>query len=89
MISRLTRVAALAAACTAVVLIVTPREPKPLKPAMNHAVKPAAGRLPLSFEPNRGQTHEKVDYLARGTGYTLFLTGKEVVLSLSGPAKSV
>lgn len=44
-------------------------------------------QLPLSFEPNRGQTADGVDYLARGRGYTLFLTPTEAVLSLPMPAK--
>ena len=39
-------------------------------------------RLPLSFEPNRGQTAPRVKFLSRGVGYTLFLTGDEAVLSL-------
>ena len=40
------------------------------------------GKFPLSFEPNRGQTDARVKYLARGRGYTLFLTGDQTVLSL-------
>src|SRR5258708_170052 len=32
------------------------------------------GQLPLSFEINQGQTDEKVKFLARGSGYQLFLT---------------
>ena len=40
------------------------------------------GKLPLSFEPNHEQTDARVKYLARGRGYTLFLTGDETVLSL-------
>jgi hypothetical protein len=43
------------------------------------------GKLPLHFEPNRGQTDKGVKFLARGPGYTLFLTGDEVVLSLRKP----
>ena len=39
-------------------------------------------RLPLSFEPNRGQTDPRVQFLARGRGYTLFLTGQGAVLSM-------
>lgn len=53
--------------------------------------KPAAetwGKLPLSFEENRGQTDARVRYLARGPGYTLFLTADETVLSLREPAGS-
>ena len=40
------------------------------------------GRLPLRFEPNQGQTDSKVDFLARGAGYGLFLTPNQAVLSL-------
>jgi len=43
------------------------------------------GRLPLSFEVNRGQTDARVKFLARGPGYTLFLTGDEAVLALRKP----
>ena len=39
--------------------------------------------LPLRFEPNRGQMNRQVRFLARGSGYTLFLTAREAVLSLS------
>src|SRR5947208_17118299 len=38
--------------------------------------------LPLSFEPNEGQTDRQVRFLARSSGYALFLTGDEAVLSL-------
>jgi hypothetical protein len=40
------------------------------------------GKLPLSFEPNRGQTAAPVKFLSRGPGYTLFLTADEAVLKL-------
>jgi uncharacterized repeat protein (TIGR01451 family) len=40
------------------------------------------GKLPLSFEVNQGQTDEQVKFLARGEGYTLFLTSQEAVLAL-------
>jgi hypothetical protein len=40
------------------------------------------GALPLSFEANRGQTDPSVNFLSRGQGYTLFLTGGEAVLTL-------
>jgi hypothetical protein len=42
----------------------------------------AYGDLPLSFEENRGQTDSRVSYLARGRGYTLFLTPTKEVLAL-------
>jgi len=41
------------------------------------------GRLPLSFEPNRGQTSDAVQWLAHGADYTLFLTGNDAVLEMS------
>ena len=42
------------------------------------------GKLPLSFEVNHGQTDGRVKFLSRTSGYTLFLTGDEAVLALSG-----
>jgi hypothetical protein len=50
----------------------------------------AYGKLPLSFEVNRGQTDGRVKFLSRGSGYNLFLTSTEAVLSLhrSGPRKA-
>lgn len=44
------------------------------------------GRLPLHFEANQGQADAAVQYLARGPGYTLFLTPGEAVLVLRLPA---
>ncbi|OYW00307.1 MAG: hypothetical protein B7X11_04610, partial [Acidobacteria bacterium 37-65-4] len=35
----------------------------------------AYGKLPMSFEANRGQADPSVRFLARGSGYGLFLTG--------------
>ena len=40
------------------------------------------GKLRLHFEANRGQTDERVKFLARGSGYGLFLTSTESVLVL-------
>ena len=40
-------------------------------------------KLPISFEPNRGQSDSCVKFLSHGPGYALFLTPDEVVLSLS------
>jgi hypothetical protein len=41
------------------------------------------GKLPLSFESNRGQSDSSVRFLSRGSGYSLFLTSSEAVLVLS------
>src|SRR5438445_932371 len=43
----------------------------------------AYGKLPLSFEANQGQTDPQVKFLSRGSGYTLFLTSTEAVLTLT------
>jgi hypothetical protein len=40
------------------------------------------GRIPLSFEANRGQTENSVNFLARGAGYTLFLQPTEATFVL-------
>ncbi|HEY2989914.1 MAG TPA: hypothetical protein VGL11_19500, partial [Candidatus Binatia bacterium] len=50
-----------------------------LRPTINEVY----GRLPLSFEANRGQSHEQVKFLSRGRGYTLFLTSTEAVMVLT------
>ncbi len=42
------------------------------------------GKLPLSFEANHGQTDGRVKFLSRTGSYSLFLTGDEAVLALSG-----
>ncbi|WP_428312723.1 Calx-beta domain-containing protein [Hydrocarboniphaga sp.] len=47
----------------------------------------AYGQLPLGFEANRGQFDASVRYLARGQGYSLFLTADEAVLSLQKAGK--
>jgi hypothetical protein len=55
-----------------------------LSPADQQLVA-AYGQLPLSFEPNQGQTAAQVQYLSQGSGYTLFLTSTGSVLSLQQP----
>lgn len=45
-------------------------------------IQQSLAALPLRFEPNQGQTDDKVKFLARGQGYSLFLTQAEAVLSL-------
>lgn len=53
-----------------------------LTEAANDQLQQSYGKLPLSFEANYGQTDEQVRFLARGSGYNLFLTANEAVLSL-------
>ncbi len=45
-------------------------------------VRAIAQSVPLSFEPNQGQTDPRVEFLARGAGYGLFLTSDAAVLKL-------
>ncbi|MBI4468212.1 MAG: SBBP repeat-containing protein [Acidobacteria bacterium] len=40
------------------------------------------GHLPLGFEANQGQFDGQVKFLARGSGYNLFLTSTEAVIQL-------
>src|ERR1051325_9346419 len=43
------------------------------------------GKLPLSFEINKGQIDEPVKFLSHGVGYDLFLTATEAVLRVQKP----
>jgi hypothetical protein len=42
------------------------------------------GRLPLSFEPNEGQSNSPAKFIAHGNGFSIFLTSEEAVLLLPG-----
>ena len=59
-----------------------------LNPQTKARVADAFGRLPLSFEANQGQTDSRVKFVARGRGYTLFLTSGEAVLALNTAQRS-
>lgn len=59
--------------------------------AENHGSAPATttrtvqdsyGRLPLAFEANQGQTDGRAQFVSRGSGYTVFLTATEAIVSL-------
>src|SRR5689334_7168208 len=52
------------------------------RPAAKASLTDAYGQLPLQFEANGGRTDKRVDFIARGRGYSLFLTRAESVLSL-------
>ncbi len=59
----------------------------PTVPASTRArVLEKYAHLPLRFEANQGQTDQRVRFLSRGSGYTLFLTPTEAVVSVSEPA---
>ncbi|MEQ1759726.1 MAG: MBG domain-containing protein [Vicinamibacterales bacterium] len=58
--------------------------PKPSSEQSKQRAVEAYGKLPIMFEENEGQTDSRVDFLARGKGYTLFLTrGGEATLALT------
>jgi hypothetical protein len=50
--------------------------------AMQARIAANYGQLPLSFEANEGQVDKRVRFLARGRGYTMFLTDDAAVLTL-------
>jgi hypothetical protein len=57
--------------------------------AQRSRIQASYAALPLAFEQNQGQTDPQVKYLARGNGYTLFLTANDAVFSLhSRPSAS-
>jgi hypothetical protein len=60
---------------------------KKSEPTVRARAVESYGKLPLSFEINRGQTDSRVRFLSRGSGYSLFLTGNEAVLSLRKPVR--
>ena len=63
-----------------------PNSPPTIAKANKLQLAEAYGKLPLSFEANEGQTDSRVDFLSRGSRYTLFLTETEAVLALRNPA---
>jgi hypothetical protein len=65
------------------------RSPQSVTTAARGRVQANFAALPLAFEENKGQTDAQVEYMARGNGYTLFLTANDAVFSLhSAPAVS-
>lgn len=54
-----------------------------LESATHADIQENYGKLPLSFEANRGQTNPSVKFIARGSGYSLFLTDSAAVLALT------
>ncbi|MEA2426922.1 MAG: hypothetical protein QOF37_550 [Thermoleophilaceae bacterium] len=52
-------------------------------PASSATLSRNYASLPQSFEPNRGQSDPRVDFLSHGRGYSLFLTGGDATLLLN------
>jgi Beta-propeller repeat len=53
-----------------------------LRPSSSAQLQASLARLPMSFEPNQGQTDRRVKFLARGNGYGMYLMPSEAVLTL-------
>lgn len=53
-----------------------------LSAAQRGRVQASLGALPLAFEANQGQSDPQVKYMARGNGYTVFLTANDTVFAL-------
>jgi len=51
-------------------------------PASSTQIQASLARLPISFEPNQGQSHSAAKFVAHGRGYGLYLTPSEAVLTL-------
>ncbi|MBV9924029.1 MAG: SBBP repeat-containing protein [Acidobacteria bacterium] len=72
-------------AALSVAYLIASRREAPAPPAAAAQTQPSGetyGRLPMSFEANRGQAEGSVDFLARGEGYSLFLKNSEAVFAL-------
>ena len=60
-----------------------PLRTQPASPPASQAdILAAYGKVPLNFETNQGQTDARVDFLAHGNGYTVFLTRENATLLL-------
>jgi hypothetical protein len=55
-------------------------QPAPVGSARPPQAPRPYGQLPLVFEKNQGQTDPQVQFLARGGGYMMFFTGRELVM---------
>jgi hypothetical protein len=63
------------------VALTLPAQNQPERPK-GHGILANDFQAPISFEPNQGQTDERVKFLARGSGYNLFLTPSNALFFL-------
>ena len=47
------------------------------------------GKISLGFEQNEGQVDQKVKFLARAHGYSVFLTGSETIMRFTTPKSAL
>lgn len=62
--------------------VTTPAKALPKEAFVRKAAAARLASLPMDFEPNRGQVNARAKYIARGAGYSVFLTRDEAVISL-------
>ena len=67
----------------------TNSEPAKVQDSTRLQVEASYGNLPLSFEPNRGQTDAQVKFLSRAGNRTLWLTSDEAVLAVGRPPRPI
>ena len=66
-----------------------PRQAPALKAQDSGRVRASLAALPLAFEANQGQTDPQVKYMARGKGYTVFLTANDTVFAVQSSSLAV
>jgi len=59
-----------------------------ISPVQSRSVTESYGRLPLSFEPNRGQVDPAIRFVARGRDYGIYVSGREAVLAFRSGSPS-
>ncbi|MGB9123417.1 MAG: hypothetical protein WCE73_22570, partial [Candidatus Angelobacter sp.] len=67
----------------------TNSEPAKVQESTRLQVEASYGNLPLSFEPNRGQTDSQVKFLSRAGNRMLWLTSDEAVLAVGRPPRPI
>ena len=81
--SRILLVSGLMAAASVAAVAASPASEAVASPLANKAkLARDYGKLPMSFEANHGQADKSVNFLSRGSGYGLYLTAQEAVLTL-------
>ena len=66
----------------------TSSSPARAQDSIHLQVEASYGKMPLSFEPNRGQADSRVKFLSRAMDRTLWLTSDEAVLEIGRPLRA-
>ena len=73
---------------TAKRLSAAPPQAAKLNPEQHERIRESMGTLPLAFEANQGQIDPQVKFMARGNGYTVFLTANDTVFALRSSSQA-